>query len=520
MLPPLIEIHDVRLSAVQLQPAGAVTAICRSPPEPSSTNVSASIAYVHPVPCSICTVCPATVTVPTRGGPLVGSTWNLTLPLPRPSRADRMLIQGTFAAAVHAHCAALARTSIDQSPPLPSTTWCVEDSVNSHGLPSCEIETCWSLTVMFPVREEGSAFDVTVNWKDPSPWPSVGEASVIQAVSDFADHWHSRFVLTRTVADPPEKGNVALSGCAWIAHFTGVGAVLDCVVEDDPQAQRKLAAYAARIAAIAGRRPARVTIFTGILLRFAGQPELDDIIGPLPLMYDRVDMQYAALATDYDDTLACKGRVDRGTIDALERARAAGLRLLMVTGRVLPDLFATFPQYPLFHQIVGENGAVLYEPASGALRRLADAPPPALLDALAKADVPVFVGESIVATYEPYHDLVRGAIRNLALDWHVIFNKGSVMALPANVTKATGLAHALETLGLTSAEVVGIGDAENDEAFLQACGVGVAVSNALPSLKQLADFVTDGARGAGVTELIDRLISGDVGRPPNPSRLT
>ena len=59
-------------------------------------------------------------------------------------------------------------------------------------------------------------------------------------------------------------------------------------------------------------------------------------------------------------------------------------------------------------------------------------------------------------------------------------------------------------------EIVGIGDAENDEAFLQACGVGVAVSNALPSLKQLADFVTIGARGAGVAELIDRVIAGDI----------
>ena len=235
------------------------------------------------------------------------------------------------------------------------------------------------------------------------------------------------------------------------------------------------------------------------------------------MVYDRRDMQYAALATDYDDTLACEGRVDRATIDGLKRARASGLRLLMVTGRVLPDLFATFPEYPLFHHIVGENGAVLYEPQSGAVRRLAEAPPPALLDALARADVPVFRGESIVATLEPYHELVRAAIRDLALDWHVIFNKGSVMALPANVTKATGLAHALDTLGLTSAEIVGIGDAENDEAFLQACGVGVAVSNALPSLKELAHFVTVGARGAGVTELIDRLIAGDLaalGTPP------
>jgi hypothetical protein len=42
------------------------------------------------------------------------------------------------------------------------------------------------------------------------------------------------------------------------------------------------------------------------------------------------------------------------------------------------------------------------------------------------------------------------------------------------------------------------------------CGCGVAVANALPILKERADFVTKGDRGAGVVELIDKLIASDL----------
>jgi hydroxymethylpyrimidine pyrophosphatase-like HAD family hydrolase len=120
------------------------------------------------------------------------------------------------------------------------------------------------------------------------------------------------------------------------------------------------------------------------------------------------------------------------------------------------------------------------------------------------------VGHSIVATVEPHEHVVLAAIRDLGLEWHVIFNKGSVMALPSDVTKATGLAPALAALGLDAARTIGVGDAENDHAFLRLCGLAVAVSNALPSLKAIAHVVTVGARGAGVAELIDRVLSGEL----------
>jgi hypothetical protein len=115
----------------------------------------------------------------------------------------------------------------------------------------------------------------------------------------------------------------------------------------------------------------------------------------------------------------------------------------------------------------------------------------------------------MIATVSPHEHEVLAVIRELQLEWHVIFNKRSVMALPANITKATGLIPALGALGVATAQTVGIGDAENDQAFLRACGLAVAVANALPTVKELADLVTSGARGAGVVELIDTLLQGD-----------
>jgi hydroxymethylpyrimidine pyrophosphatase-like HAD family hydrolase len=221
-------------------------------------------------------------------------------------------------------------------------------------------------------------------------------------------------------------------------------------------------------------------------------------------------MPIEALATDYDGTLAHDGVVETATVEALTRAREAGIKLVMVTGRELSDLFNTFDHSALFDAIVAENGAVLYHPQTEAVELLATAPPPAFVERLTNARIPLSVGHSIVATVEPHEHEVLAAIRDLEMEWHVIFNKGSVMALPANVTKATGLVPALASVGVSAEQTAGVGDAENDQAFLRACGLAVAVANALPSVKELAHVVTAGARGAGVVELIDALLRGDL----------
>ena len=221
-------------------------------------------------------------------------------------------------------------------------------------------------------------------------------------------------------------------------------------------------------------------------------------------------MKYLALATDYDGTIACDGTVDDDTAFALQGARSAGLSLILVTGRELADLFNTFPHARLFDRIVAENGAVLYDPAEQTIQSLAPPAAPALVSALQRARIPLSVGHSIVATFIPHEHVVFNAIRDLDLDWHVIFNKDAVMALPAGVSKATGLRIALQSMNMTAEQVVGVGDAENDLALLRLCGLGVAVENALPEVRDGADLVIPQARGAGVRELIRRLLDNEL----------
>ena len=86
--------------------------------------------------------------------------------------------------------------------------------------------------------------------------------------------------------------------------------------------------------------------------------------------------------------------------------------------------------------------------------------------------------------------------------WQVIFNKGAVMCLAPGVNKATGLAAALADWSLSPLNVLGIGDAENDLAFLSICGCSVAVANALDTVKGKVDIVTAADHGAGVSEFV------------------
>jgi hydroxymethylpyrimidine pyrophosphatase-like HAD family hydrolase len=224
-------------------------------------------------------------------------------------------------------------------------------------------------------------------------------------------------------------------------------------------------------------------------------------------------MRYLVLATDYDGTLATRGTVAASTIEALERARSSGRKLVLVTGRDLEDLFRVFPSYSLFDRIVAENGAVLYRPEEREERLLGEPPPATLIDRLRAQGVePLSQGRVILATREPNEHAVLTCIRALGLELQLIFNKGAVMVLPAGVNKATGLRAALNELALSAHNAVAVGDAENDHALLAECELGVAVANALPMLKERADWVTNGARGAGVEELIDELVSSDLRR--------
>jgi hypothetical protein len=229
--------------------------------------------------------------------------------------------------------------------------------------------------------------------------------------------------------------------------------------------------------------------------------------------------KYLALATDYDGTIAQHGDVTDATRDALLRWQEAGRKLILVTGRELPDLQKACPFTKSFDCIVAENGAMLYWPASGEKKILAAAPPREFIQRLRTRGVsPLSFGEAIVATQENYKGVVLEVIEELGLKLKVILNKGALMILPTSVDKATGLIAAAEAMNLALADIAGVGDAENDQVFLALCGYSAAVGNALSFLKKQVHYVTKATHGAGVEELIEKLLAANGSTLPEKTK--
>jgi len=222
-------------------------------------------------------------------------------------------------------------------------------------------------------------------------------------------------------------------------------------------------------------------------------------------------MNFSNLATDYDGTLAEDGGVAQLTIRALESLRRSRRSMVLVTGRELAQLIEVFDRTDLFDWIVAENGALLYHPATRTKRLLTEPVPLHFVEELQRRGVsPISAGDAIVATLRPHEDTVLAVIRDLGLERQITLNKGAVMVLPIGVDKASGMEAALDEMNLSWADVAGVGDAENDLAFLRKCRCSVAVSNALDSVKAEVDFTTHAPGGKGVVELIDEILNDDL----------
>ena len=220
-------------------------------------------------------------------------------------------------------------------------------------------------------------------------------------------------------------------------------------------------------------------------------------------------LRVRALACDYDGTIATDGLVGPPVLETLQEFRRSGRDLVLVTGRTLEHLQSVFPDVRLFSRLVLENGAVVLHPETGEIDELAARPSEEFVRRLRQRGVsPLHVGRVVVASREPHETAMRETIRELGLGVHLEFNRDSIMALPSGVTKASGLDAALRQLKVPWEEVVGVGDAQNDEAFLKRCGWSIAVANALPALKSSVDVVTRLPEGAGVVELVRRRLSG------------
>lgn len=220
-------------------------------------------------------------------------------------------------------------------------------------------------------------------------------------------------------------------------------------------------------------------------------------------------MFFKALACDYDGTLAFEDRIGPAVREALERARKAGLQLILVTGRTFFELTRVCDCLELFDAVVAENGAVLYYPGSAMIRDQGPPVPDRLLAELDRRGIYYQVGRVIVGTGRGDEGAVKEALAAAGVTRDLIYNRAALMLLPAGVSKGSGVQQALRLMGLSPHDVLAVGDAENDLPLFDACGFSGCPGDSLPAVRERVDWVFPGAHGDGIAAAITEQILPD-----------
>lgn len=207
------------------------------------------------------------------------------------------------------------------------------------------------------------------------------------------------------------------------------------------------------------------------------------------------------VALDLDGTVSIDGSPHPDTMDAIDAARLSGLTVILATGRIQAELEAEFPGLTdHFDALVLENGAVVV--SGGRARALTPPLDPGLDQLLDERGVPFRRGKVLRALDGAFAPEAVRAVNELGLDHQVVHNRGAAMVLPAGVTKGTGLVAVLADARRSPHNAIGVGDAENDLALLDAAEVGIAVPDSVPSLLRRADVVLERGPGNGIPALL------------------
>lgn len=265
---------------------------------------------------------------------------------------------------------------------------------------------------------------------------------------------------------------------------------------------------------------------------------------------------YRLIAIDMDGTLLKSDKsLDPATIRDIEAAAGQGIHVVYGSGRAMPELLAYVRQLPCMRYAVCLSGALVYdfkEQRSIFCRELPGACVREIVQVAKKYDAMAHFlteRESVVridqvshildfhmGIYQPmFLELTRKVgdmeaeaeryasipkvnvyfrspkerakgyetLRHLPLDF--AFAEGASLEMTAKgVTKASGLQALAGYLDIPMTETVGIGDADNDRAMLEAVGLSVAMGNAAEDIKALCSTVTADNDHNGVGEAIRR----------------
>jgi hydroxymethylpyrimidine pyrophosphatase-like HAD family hydrolase len=216
------------------------------------------------------------------------------------------------------------------------------------------------------------------------------------------------------------------------------------------------------------------------------------------------------VALDVDGTLYDGSKVDPAAIAAIDDAVSTGHTVVIVSGRPWRDLQQIIPDVlRVSSAAVCEHGAVLVDLPSGTVHHLAQPVDPTVRDMIIAADGDgsgvehMVVYEATIGLPASARQLAESACARVG-GCYVVANKDSIAIVPNGCDKGTGLARAIEQLGMSDRTLLAIGDATNDLPMFALADVAVAVANADPELAETGIEVTRRAFGAGVAEALAR----------------
>ncbi len=196
------------------------------------------------------------------------------------------------------------------------------------------------------------------------------------------------------------------------------------------------------------------------------------------------------------------------TRSAIERARAAGVHVILVTGR----MFQSARPYALDAGLEDPDDELYVAEVTPGARRYAEFQHLELhqvgdlLEWLRRAPT------KLVVIDDPHVlDDLEARLKSY-FDGRLYISKSLPYFLEfasPDVTKAAGLEFVSNALGFTAERTVAFGDGENDVELLEWAGYAVAVENAHDRVKAVADFVCPSVEEEGVAQVLEAYLSLD-----------
>jgi len=115
-------------------------------------------------------------------------------------------------------------------------------------------------------------------------------------------------------------------------------------------------------------------------------------------------------------------------------------------------------------------------------------------------DIPVEQAEGIISKVATEFKDVTGVKAASYEGSHLV----DVYFSDINATKQHAVFKLAEILGITHEEIIGIGDGYNDFPLLMACGLKVAMGNAIDELKAIADYIAPSVEEDGLAQVIEK----------------